>query len=138
MRAFIDTSAMMKKYIDEIGGEEFDNLLLDVTQIVVAPTYIVEAHAAVERRLRDKTIVKEQIHVLREEINRDAAEFHQVNFTKDLCDIALHLITIYPLTALDGIQLASASMAEGDIFVTSDKQLFKYAKQELKKVKLIG
>jgi hypothetical protein len=42
------------------------------------------------------------------------------------------------MKVLDGIQLSSAIIATPDIFITSDKHLFKSATKELKRVEFVG
>ena len=56
MRAFIDTSSLLKKYVDEQGADTFDALLLSVSEIIVAPITLLEIHSIIERRLREKTL----------------------------------------------------------------------------------
>ncbi|MBI3601410.1 MAG: type II toxin-antitoxin system VapC family toxin [Candidatus Omnitrophica bacterium] len=137
MKAFIDTSAMLKRYFDEPGADAFDQFIRNVTHITVAPTYLLEAHAALERRHRDKTFTKEQVRRLKEKIEEDFFSYHEIEFNSQLCETAKYLIASYPMVTLDSIQLAAAMIANTQAFLTSDKQLFKYAQEELKNVELI-
>jgi len=44
LRAFIDTSSLLKKYIEEDGAEEFNSLLDSVSEIIISPVTILEVH----------------------------------------------------------------------------------------------
>jgi len=58
--AFIDTSSLIKKYIQESGSDEFDSLLNKVSTIIVAPIYFLEINSAVERRLMEHSLTISQ------------------------------------------------------------------------------
>ena len=137
MRAFIDTSALLKKYIRENGSEEFEDILLSVDDIIVSPTYALEARAAIARRVRLKDIEVDQGIQIRKEINKDIIHFEQVVYNDNLNNKAIDLIDNHVISTLDSIQLASACLSRADIFVTADKDLYIYAKQELKNVRYI-
>lgn len=137
MRAFMDTSVLAKKYIEESGVEMFDQLWSKVTGVVVAPSYMIEIYSIVERRLREKTISAQDQKWIKSEIAVDILDFETVLWDQQLISTALELVNTYPLKALDTIQLASALYAKPDIFVTSDKGLFKYARLEMKNAVLV-
>lgn len=137
MRAFIDTSTLFKKYVDEEGADDFDQLLEKVAEIIVSPITWLEINAIIERRLREKTLTKEQALWLRKEIRRDFHFFSKILFNEDLERKSLEILQRYQLKTLDSLQLASGCLANPDIFVTSDKTLFSHARKALKNVRLI-
>ena len=137
MKAFFDTSALVKKYIDEPGRVEFDKFIEHVSQIVVAPTYVIEMFGLVNRKVREKIMTVSDADRVKNAVLEHYIHFENVIFSVSLQQKAVDLIDRYPLTSLDAIQLASAAMAGVQTFVTSDKQLFKCAVHEIKNVKLI-
>lgn len=137
MKAFIDTSSLVKKYFVEEGSGEFDDLMDLITEIVISPTYRLEVNSAIERRLREKILAKKQALWLRIEVNKDIHYFSIVLWNDNLEQKAMELIQKYQLKTLDSLQLASACLSKPDFFVSSDKKLFAAAEKELKNVKFI-
>ena len=137
MIAFIDTSSLIKKYIQESGSDEFDSLLNKVSTIIVAPIYFLEINSAVERRLMEHSFTISQANHIRQEAQRDLHFFHQIIWNDNLQQKAVELIRKHQLKTLDSLQLASGCLSNADIFVTSDKALYNKSKIELRKVLFI-
>ena len=138
MRAFIDTSSLFKKYVDEKGAAEFDTLLASITEVVVSPITVVEFHSILNRRLREKTLLAVDAHLIEKEFLKDYSFFGIVQWNDDLVKETLRVSQKYPLRTLDAIQLSSAVVAGGELFVTSDKRLFEVAEKEFDDVRLVG
>jgi len=132
LKAFIDTSALIKKYIQEKGAAQFDVLLERVSEITVAPIYLLEIYSALQRRLKEETLTREQASWLKSEIKKDYNFFHKVIWNENLEKKSLQLIEKYHLKTLDSIQLAAGCLSETEVFMTSDRELFDIAKRELK------
>ncbi|MBI2093277.1 MAG: type II toxin-antitoxin system VapC family toxin [Candidatus Omnitrophica bacterium] len=133
MRAFVDTSSLFKRYVEERGSTEFDRLLQDATEIAVSPITRIEMNAVIGRRLRERSLTPEQATRLRSETEKDFQSFHRVIWSETLEKEATKLVYQYPLSTLDAIQLASGILSEADLFVTSDHGLFKEARKEVRK-----
>ena len=137
MRAFIDSSSLLKKYVEETGSAHFQDLLENVADIIVAPTCWLEIQSALDRRVREKTLAKGQREWLHKEVKIDFNFFEVVIWNDALEERGTELIRAYHLKTLDSIQLSSACLALADVFVTSDKQLAVYARKEVQAVELI-
>ena len=137
MRAFFDTSALVKKYILEDGWEKFDGLLNKVTAIVVAPVYFLEMNGMVQRKLTERSITARQANLIKQNVENDLEEFEKIAWDASLEQTALTIIEKYPIKTLDSIQLASAFLSKAKTFITSDRKLFHIAKKELKGAVLI-
>jgi len=137
MRAFIDSSSLFKRYVAEKGSDEFNRLLETVFEIIVSPVTILEVHSIIERRLREKSLKVEDGKWIEKEFLRDYGYFGVVSWEEEMIETAMRLIRKHQLRVLDGIQLASGLICNPDLFITSDKQLFKAALQECKKTAFI-
>ena len=133
MRAFIDTSSLFKKYVEENGSKELDALLREVSEIAVSPVTWVEMSAVVARRLREKSLTSQQAAWLKAQIRKDFQSFHRVVWNDALEETAADLADRHALLALDAIQLASGVLSKAEIFVTSDRRLFEQARKEVHK-----
>ena len=133
MRAFIDTSSLFKKYVDEDGSKALDRLLREISEIAVSPTAWVEMNAVVARRVREKSLTSQQATWLTSEARKDFQSFHRVVWNEALETTAVQLVCHYPLSTLDAIQLASGVLSKADVFVTSDHGLYEKARKEVRK-----
>jgi predicted nucleic acid-binding protein len=137
MKAFIDTSSLFKKYVDEQGSSEFNKLLESIHEIIIAPTTLLELHSVIERRLREKTLLSEDAEWIEKEFLTDFNFFGVVEWNDELLEKAIRLIRKYQLRVLDSVQLSAAQLSGATLFVTSDKQLYKAAKNELSSVTFV-
>lgn len=137
MRLFIDTSSLFKKYVDESGSEDFERLLSKVSEIAVSPVTWVEMNAAVERCLRTGALSAERAGWLRAEIKKDFSYFYSVVWNENLEQKAVQLIRRHALKTMDAVQLASGVLSDSEMFVTSDSQLHRAAKQVIRNVHFV-
>ena len=138
MTAFIDTSSLFKKYLDEKGADTFDALLQPVSEIIIAPITLLEINSIIERRLREKTLSTHDADWIEKEFMLDLNFYGVVEFNEALNSECIRVIRKYQMKVPDGIQLSSAIVAKTDVFIVSDKHLYKSATQELKRVEFVG
>ncbi len=138
MRAFIDTSSLFKKYVDEKGADTFDVLIQSVSEIIIAPVTQLEINSTIERRLREKTLSTSDANWIMKEFMFDFNFFGVVEYNDVLISECIRVIRTYQMKVLDGIQLSSAITAQSEVFIVSDKSLYKTASKELKRVEFIG
>lgn len=138
MNAFIDTSSLFKKYAQERNSEEFDKTIQKLNEIIVSPTTLIELHKSVKNRLKNKLITEDESRGVLNEIHRDYPFFQIVEWSPALEKTAISLVSKYDLKTLDSIQLSCAVISAADQFITSDIQLSKAAKKEIKHVLFIG
>lgn len=137
MKAFIDTSSLVKKYLDERGSDQFNVLLKQILEIIVSPFCLLELNSVLQRRLKEKTLHIDQVSSILAEIKQDLPYFSRIHWNDDLEQKALEMIQKYQLKTLDSLQLACGYLSQADLFITSDEKLYHAAKKELDRVKLI-
>ena len=138
MKAYIDTSSLFKKYVVEPGADAFDALLQSVSEIIIAPITLLEINSIIERRPRDKTLNNNDADWIEKEFMFDLNFYAVVEFNDTLIIECIRVIRKYQMKVLDGIQLSSAIITKPDIFITSDKNLYKSAVKELQRVEFVG
>jgi predicted nucleic acid-binding protein len=124
---FIDTSALAKRYIQEPGSEELEDLFLSVAKKVFVSTLALpEFAAALGRKLRDKEILKQPAAIAWKELEKDwQALFIKIPLTKEIAESAVALATQHPLKGADAAHLATAMAAGASLFVASDQELMR-------------
>lgn len=137
MRVFADTSTLFKKYLDEPGSDTFEKVLAKTTEIAISPITWLEINAAIERCVRDRSLPMDEAERLRTEVKKDFAYFWRILWNENLENKATEIIHKHAVKTLDSVQLASAILSEADLFVTSDRKLFREAKKIVKHAQFI-
>ncbi len=132
MNLFFDTSALIKRYIDETGSAKVEDLFLKADAIFVSSVTEIECISTLKRLQIENQITIGNYKNLIKEIREDFKYFSIIEFSMQVIELSIKLIGKYQLKTLDSIQLASLLSVKGEIdnFVVSDKKLKTTAVQE--------
>ena len=125
MWAYFDTSALVKRYIEETGRREVLQLLrrYDVVTSTILP---IELRGAMRRRAAEGTLDAPRLPEILKRIAMDRAYWTLVEVGSAVLAGAETLVATHPLRTLDAIHVASAQLfaahikAEDSIFVSAD------------------
>lgn len=131
MKIFLDTSTLAKRYVQEPGSEELEELFSSlVKEAFVSTLAFAEFAAAIGKKLRNKEMLEEPASKAMRELEKDwDGLFSKIPLTDDLAVSAASLAIKYPLTGADAVHLASAAAIDADLFVVSDNLLISAAKK---------
>lgn len=107
MWAYFDTSALVKRYVQERGSEQIRTLLrrYDFLSSAITPVEIV---SALYRRRRENSLSAGVLAALLRRISSDRQQWRLVEVSSPVLDRAQELLRgSTPLRALDAIQIAS-------------------------------
>jgi uncharacterized protein len=139
---FLDTSALMKRYVAEVGSAWVAGLTNPAAghSLWIASVTRVELLAALYRRVRTRTLsladANQTALVFRRELT---THFQPIPANTPLLDRAMLLVAIHPLRAYDALQLAAAlflhdqRLADGltaRVFICADQVLSQAAVAE--------
>ncbi|NBU98783.1 MAG: PIN domain-containing protein [Spirochaetia bacterium] len=124
MKLFLDTSSLIKKYIEESGSDKLISLIMEANEVTISPITKIEFFSALSRLLHTGYIDKESYRIASHEFEIDYKDFNIILFQESIENLALELLRTYNLKTLDSIQLASVKQSESSKFVTSDKNYF--------------
>lgn len=127
---YIDSSALVKRYIHEDGTEVVNSLFLDATELIASSVCIPEIASAAARRGRCGELDADQHQLVKSMFFGDLRGFMLVAVDERIVSTSVDMVEKHPLKALDSIQLASAIAADPDLFVCSDGTLIDAARQE--------
>jgi predicted nucleic acid-binding protein len=108
MVLYLDTSSLVKLYVEEDGSPEVESL---VKSSEVAATSIVayaEARAAFARRYREKAFTRSEYDIIKSNVTKDWRRYLVLSITGDLVRMAGDLAEKHALRGFDAIHLASA------------------------------
>jgi hypothetical protein len=137
VRIFLDTSSLIKKYVQEDGSGKLDDILEGVREIAISPITWLEIHSAIERRLSEKTILEDQALWIKKQVQKDFNYFFKVIWNESLENQGVELIQKYRLKTLDSLQLASGMISQCDVFITSDRKMHAIAEKEMENTNFI-
>jgi predicted nucleic acid-binding protein len=130
MQYFLDTSAVVKLYHQEMGSDRVLPLYRDGETIVISEISKVEFLSTIHKKLRTGEITADTMMAVRDRFLADcSARFVVVHVASFIVDAALDLLNTHGRTehlfSLDALQIATLSIvAEKDItFVCADKRL---------------
>ena len=122
MKVFLDSSALVKRYIFEVGTPELMKACHDASRIILSVITAIEIPSAIARRLREGALSKAQYKTIKENFSKDLAASDIVELYPAVIRQAVRSLEKYPLRSLDAIQVASALIADVDLFITSDER----------------
>jgi predicted nucleic acid-binding protein len=140
---FLDTSALVKRYVPEIGSDWILSITDPATDNHLAISQItwVEVHSALARRLRDGSLSAQRFDLIAQKVREDFEnEYRLIDVDRTLIETATELVIQHPLRAYDSVQLASALrfqsttlLSQPDtqlVFVSADNRLLNIAHSE--------
>jgi uncharacterized protein len=127
MWAYFDTSALVKRYIDEVGRRQVLQLLRQ-HECVASAILPVELRSALRRRVTEGTLAAARVPEILKRVTADRAYWTLVEVGAEVLGAAEKLVAVHPLRTLDAIHVASAQVfavgvSESDLmFVSADKR----------------
>ncbi len=135
---YLDTSALIKLYVEEEGTEQVVDATRDAAdgRVIVVDLTPLEARSAIRRREREGDIsAADADRVLRQIENDCSMTFLMQPSTSAVMEEAARLIDRYPLRAYDALQLAGCLVVRDGMpgpvtFVCADTRLCDAARHE--------
>jgi len=107
--AYFDTSALIKRYVEELGRREVLTLLRK-NNCVVSAVLPVEVRSALRRRVAERTLDAKRVPTILKRFAADRAFWTVIEVSGEVLASAEALSAAHPLRALDAIHVASAQL----------------------------
>ena len=132
---YVDTSALVKRYVDEIGSGWLRTIVSaePSSSVIIVHLAIVEMTSALTRRLREGVLTPAEYAQLQNAFRSDCLEEYEIAIAVgNIIDQANRLLEAHPLRAYDAVHLATAVVAnqrlvDNDlaplVFLSSDDRL---------------
>lgn len=139
---YLDTSALIKRYVAEAGSGWIRNLVdRDARNLLLTSRMtVVEARSALARRRREASISgDEHAFIIGMLTHHGLTQYHFIELEREIVNLAGELLDRHPLRAYDAVQLASALAIQaalvaadlsGLIFLAADDRLLNVARAE--------
>lgn len=122
MKLVLDSSALAKRYIQEIGSEKLDNLLENASELALCIILVPEVISGLNRRKREGGLVLSDYKAVKKQLLNDVRDAVILQITPSVISSSLKLLENNVLRAMDALHVACALEWKADIFVTADRR----------------
>lgn len=122
MKTFFDSSAFVKRYVDETGSQEVDELCQNASELALSIICLPEIISALNRRVREDLLSAQQYGTIKEHLAADVRDAVIINLTPEVISASISLLEASPLRAMAALHVACALAWEAELFVSSDQR----------------
>jgi predicted nucleic acid-binding protein len=133
MITYLDTSSLVKLYVQEPESAEVKNLVANSSAVSTSLIAYAEARAAFARRYRERAFTKTQYKKLKDSLDKDWSQLLIIMVSKEIALSAGNLAEKHELRGFDAIHLASAITIKQEL---QSPIVFSCADQKLKKASI--
>ncbi len=145
MRVYLDTSALIKRYITEDGSQDIDKIFISAADskdlIIISYWNIGEAATVFDKFSRKSKSQQgtKLMNIMLDEF-QELARLQMINIVEvnqNYLKEAIRFVFKYHIYVSDAIQISTAKVEMADLFVSGDKILIKAASEEGMKTFLV-
>ena len=135
MTLYLDTSSLVKLYVEEGGSAEVAILVAQASLISISAVGYAECRSGLARRRRGRAMSASVHSALVARLDADWSRFHTIDVDEVLAHRAGHLADRFDLRGFDAIHLASFELLlqraddEDILFSSADDRLTRAAKR---------
>ncbi len=122
MMVFFDTSSFVKRFVEEVGSKQADDIIQKSSAIGLSIICYPEIISALNRKLRSEFITEETYFDLKRDILEDIEDADIINLTPSVLKKTTELLEGNILRSLDSIHIACALEWQSELFVSSDER----------------
>ncbi|MEN6578688.1 MAG: type II toxin-antitoxin system VapC family toxin [Phycisphaerales bacterium] len=137
MKTFFDSSAFVKRYIEETGSQDVETLYMAATELALSVVCVPEVVSALNRRVRKRDLSRRQYETAKDNMFEDARDAEIVNLTPEVISTCTTILEASPVRAMDAIHVASAVQWGADLFVSADERQVLAAKKAGLRTRLV-
>ena len=135
MIVYLDTSSLVKLYVEEDESSKVDDLVRSSEVTATSLVAYAEARAAFARRFREKAFTPEEHDCIKKFLDKDWSSYLILSVTGDMIKLAGELAEKHALRGFDSIHLASAltlrqELSSPIVFSCFDDNLQKASERE--------
>lgn len=129
MKVFLDSSAFAKRFIDERGSDQVEQLCDEATELGLSVLCLPEIVSALNRRRRERTLSPAQYATVKAHLLEDARDADMINLTSNVVVSSVAILETHPVRSSDALHIACALAWGADVFVSSDTRQVSAAKR---------
>lgn len=120
MRVFFDSSALVKRYVDEAGTAEVLAWCDEATELALSVTAVPELISAFRRLVREGRLTEPQYARLKADLGADLADALLCETSAQVVQRAIDALEITALRGMDAVHIGGAVVCGADAFISAD------------------
>jgi predicted nucleic acid-binding protein len=120
MKVFLDSSALVKRYIEEAGSVRVTEICETADELAVCIICITETLSACNRLLREKKINGDQYAWIKNEVLLDINDLIVIDLTNEVISRSIKCLEKGALRSLDALHVAAAVEYNCELFLSGD------------------
>lgn len=137
MKTFFDSSAFVKRYMEEPGSQDVEALYMAATELALSIVCIPEVISALNRRMRERDLSRRQYETAKDNMFEDARDTVIVNLTPEVISTCTTILEASPVRAMDALHVACAIHWGAELFVSADERQVSAAKKAGLRARLV-
>lgn len=120
MKLFLDSSAFAKRFVEEPGSQQVEDLCSQATELCLSVICVPEIISALNRRLREKRLTRQEYIQAKQRLAQDVRDVIIINLTSEVIHTSVIVLETNPVRTMDALHIACAMEWHADWFVSSD------------------
>jgi len=137
VKTFFDSSAFVKRYMEEPGSQDVEALYMAATELALSIVCIPEVISALNRRMRERDLSRRQYETAKDNMFEDARDTVIVNLTPEVISTCTTILEASPVRAMDALHVACAIHWGAELFVSADERQVSAAKKAGLRARLV-
>jgi uncharacterized protein len=122
VKTFFDSSAFVKRYVEEPGSDEVEAACLAATDLGLCVICVPEILSAFNRRLRERGLRQSDYKLMKERLLEDVTDATIVDLTPAVIKEAVVMLETSILRAADALHIAAAVAWDAEWFLSADRR----------------
>ena len=120
MKLFLDSSAFAKRFVEEKGSQQVQDLCSQATELCLCVLCVLEVVSALNRRLREKNLTRLQYQQAKQSLAQEVNDAIVIDLTPEVVRLGIEVLEASPVQTMDALQIASALAWQADLFASAD------------------
>ena len=130
MKTFFDTSAYAKRFINESGSDQIDEICSQTTDLGLSIICLAELISALNRRRRESILSDHDYEKIKRALTDEIKDVSIINITNSVVLKSIQLLENNTLRAMDALHLACALEWRAELFISADQRQIEAATRE--------
>jgi len=128
MKLLVDSSAFVKRYVQEDGSERIEQFLQEASQLALCIILVPEIISGLSRRVRERVLSPYDYREVKRQLMNDVHDATVLQVTPAIISRSVKLLENNVLRAMDSLHVACALEWQAQLFVTADQRQWQAAK----------
>ena len=129
MRAVLDSSSLAKRYVEELGSADVEDILSATSELGLCILCMPEIASALNRLRREGALTSSDYRQAKAALVADLRQVTILRLTPSVITRSVKLLETNVLRAMDSLHVACAMEWGADLFVSSDRRQFAAAQR---------